>query len=63
MAARVGEEEKASENQQKEREADNGEVAPVVIVESLRRFRVVLIGLIQQLPKWPRLRREGSLKS
>ena len=58
LAARMKEEEKASEHRQRKREAeeaDNVEVAPGVTVASLRRFRAALIGLTQGLPKRPRL--------
>ena len=60
MAAWVREEEKASENRQRERgaeEVDKVEVAPGVTVESLRRFRATLIGPTQELPRWRRLHR------
>ena len=59
MAAWVQEEEKAPENRQKKREAeeaDKVEVAPGVTVGSLRRFRAALIGPTQGLPKRRRLR-------
>ena len=59
MAARVKEEEKASEyrrqRKRKAKEADKVEVAPGVTVESLRRFRAALIGPTQGLPKRRRL--------
>ena len=58
MAVRVKEEEKASEHRQRKREAeeaDKVEVAPGVTVASLRRFRAVLIGPTQGLPKRRRL--------
>ena len=54
----VREEEKASNQQQKKREAeeaDKVEVAPGVTVASLRRFRIALIGPTQGLPKRRRL--------
>ena len=50
MAAWVGQEEKASENRQRKREAkktDKLEVAPGMTVESLRCFRAALIGPTQ----------------
>ena len=52
MAAWVKEEENASNQRQKKREAEAGdkvEVAPGVTVASLRRFRVALIGPTQGL--------------
>ena len=58
MAAWVREVEKASENQQRKREAeeaDKVEVAPGVTVASLRRFRATLIGPTQGFPKRRRL--------
>ena len=58
MAAWVGEEENASNQRQKKREAeeaDKVEVAPGVTVASLRRFRTALIGPTQGLPKRRRL--------
>ena len=58
MAAWVGEEENASNQRQKRREAeeaDKVEVAPRVTVASLRRFRTALIGSTQGLPKRRRL--------
>ena len=58
MAAWVGEEENASNQRQKKREAeeaDKVEVAPVVTVASLRRFRTALVGPTQGLPKRRRL--------
>ena len=58
MATWVMEEEKASENWQGKRkaeEADKIEVALGVAVASLRRFRAALIGPIQGLPKRRRL--------
>ena len=54
MAAWVKEEENASNQRQKKREAveaDKVEVAPGVTVGSLRRFRATLIGPTQGLPK------------
>ena len=58
MAAWVREEENASNQWQKKREAeeaDKVEVAPGVTVASLRRFRTALIGPTQGLPKRRRL--------
>ena len=58
MAAWVKEEENASNQRQKKREAeeaDKVEVAPGVTVASLRRFRAELIGPAQGLPKRRRL--------
>ena len=58
MAAWMKEEENASNQRQKKREAeeaDKVEVAPGVTVASLRRFRVALIGPTQGLPKRRRL--------
>ena len=58
MAAWVKEEENASKQRQKKREAeeaDKVEVAPGVTVASLRRFRAALIGPTQGLPKRRRL--------
>ena len=58
MAAWVREEENASDQRQKKRdaeEADKVEVAPGVTVASLRRFRTALIGPTQGLPKRRRL--------
>ena len=58
MAAWVKEEENASNQRQKKREAeeaDRVEVAPGVTVASLRRFRAALIGPTQGLPKRSRL--------
>ena len=58
MAAWVREEENASNQRQKKRdaeEADKVEVAPGVTVASLRRFRTALIGPTQGLPKRRRL--------
>ena len=58
MAAWVREEENASNQRQKKRdaeEADKVEVAPGVTVASLRRFRTALIGPTQRLPKRRRL--------
>ena len=60
MAAWVREEENASNQRQKKRdaeEADKVEVAPGVTVASLRRFRTALIGPTQGLPKRRRLYR------
>ena len=60
MAAWVREEENASNQRQKKREAeeaDKVEVAPGVTVASLRRFRTALIGPTQGLPKRRRLGR------
>ena len=57
-AAWVREEENASNQRQKKRdaeEADKVEVAPGVTVASLRRFRTALIGPTQGLPKRRRL--------
>ena len=54
MAAWVREEENASNQRQKKREAeeaDKVEVAPGVTVASLRRFQTALIGPTQGLPK------------
>ena len=58
MAAWVKEQENASRQRQKKREAeevDRVEVAPWVTVASLRRFRAALIGPTQGLPKQRRL--------
>ena len=59
MAAWVKEEENASNQRQKKREAeeaDKAEVAPgVTVAASLRRFRAALIGRTQALPKRRRL--------
>ena len=58
MAAWVREEENASNQRQKKRdaeEADKVEVAPGVTVASLRRFRTALIGPTQGLPERRRL--------
>ena len=58
MAAWVREEENASNQRQKKREAeeaDKVEVASEVTVASLRRFRTALIGPTQGLPKRRRL--------
>ena len=58
MAAWVREEENASNQRQKKRdaeEADKVEVAPGVTVASLRRFRTALIGPTQGLSKRRRL--------
>ena len=58
MAARMKEEENASNQRQKKREAeeaDKVEVAPGVTVASLRRFRDALIGPTQGLTKRRRL--------
>ena len=58
MAAWMREEENASNQRQKKREAeeaDKVEVAPGVTVASLRRFRTALIGPTQGLPKRRRL--------
>ena len=58
IAAWVREEENASNQRQKKRdaeEADKVEVAPGVTVASLRRFRTALIGPTQGLPKRRRL--------
>ena len=58
MFAWVKEEENASKQRQKKREAegaDKVEVAPGVAVASLRRFRAALIGPTQGLPKRRRL--------
>ena len=58
MAAWVREEENASNQPQKKREAekaDKVEVAPGVTVASLRRFRTALIGPTQGFPKRRRL--------
>ena len=58
MAAWVREEENASNQRHKKREAeeaDKVEVAPGVTVASLRRFRTTLIGPTQGLPKRRRL--------
>ena len=58
MAAWVREEENASNQRQKKREAeeaDKVEVAPGMTVASLRRFRTALVGPTQELPKRRRL--------
>ena len=55
MAAWVKEEENASDQRQKKREADKVKVAPGVTVASLRRFRAALIGPTQGLTKRRRL--------
>ena len=59
MAAWVREEENASNQRQKKREAEEAdklEVVPgVTVVTSLRRFRTALIGPTQGLPKRRRL--------
>ena len=58
MAAWAREEENASNQRQKKREAeeaDKVEVAPGVTVASLTRFRTALIGSTQGLPKRRRL--------
>ena len=58
MATWVREEENASNQRQKKREAeetDKVEVAPRVTVASLRRFQTTLIGPTQGLPKRRRL--------
>ena len=58
MAAWVREEEKAPENRQRKRgaeEADKVEVAPGVTLASLGRFRPALVGSTQGLPKRRRL--------
>ena len=58
MAAWVREEENASNQRQKKRdaeEADKVEVAPGATVTSLRRFRTALIGPTQGLPRRRRL--------
>ena len=58
IAAWVKEEENASNQRQKKREAeeiDKVEVAPGVTIASLRRFRAALIGPTQGLPKRRRL--------
>ena len=58
MAAWVKEEENASNQRQKKKEAeeaDKVEVAPGVTLASLRRFRAALIGPTQGLPKRRRL--------
>ena len=58
MAAWVREEENASNQRQKNREAEEADkvkVAPGVTVASLRRFRTALIGPTQGLPKRRRL--------
>ena len=60
MIAWVNGEEKASEHQQRKREAeepDKFEVAPGVNVGNLRRFRTAWIGPTQGLPKRRRLHR------
>ena len=65
MAAWVRKEEKASENLQREREAeeaDKAERAPEVTVASSTRFRAALVRPTQGLPKRRRLRRQGNLK-
>ena len=63
MAAWAREEEKASENQQRKREAEEAgkvEVAPGLTVKSLRCFRAALIGPTQGPPKRCRLCRFGT---
>ena len=58
MAAWMREEENASEKRQRKREAeeaDKVEIAPVVTVASLRRFRAASIRPTQGLPKRRRL--------
>ena len=58
MAARMKEEEKASEQRQRKREAEEAnkvEVAPGGTVASFRRFRAALIGPTQGLPERRRL--------
>ena len=58
MAAWMREEENASNQREKKREAeeaDKDEVAPGVIVASLRHFRTALIGPTRGLPKRRRL--------
>ena len=58
MTAWVKEEENASKHRQRKREAeeaDEVEVAPEATAPRLRRFRVVLIGSTQGLPKRRRL--------
>ena len=65
MAACVKEEENASNQRQKKRqakEADKVEVAPGVTVASLRRFRAALIGPTQGLLKRRRLCRQRKRK-
>ena len=65
MAAWVREEERASENRHRKREAkeaDKAEVATGMTVASLRRFRAALIGPTQGLHKRRRLCRQRSLK-
>ena len=60
MTARVREEEKASENRQRKREAeeaDKVEAASGVTVGSSRRFRAALVGPSQELAKRRQLRR------
>ena len=60
MAARVREEENASEKRQGKREANEADkvaAAPGRTVESWRRFRSVLIGPSQELPKQHRMHR------
>ena len=51
------------EAEKAEKETDKVEVAPGVIVGSLRGFRAALIGPTRGLPKRRRLRRQGSLKT
>ena len=63
MAAWVREDENASETRQRKKEADKVEVAPEVTVESLRRFRVALIGPTRRLPKRRRLRQQEIRRS
>ena len=65
MAAWVKGEENASEHRQRKREAeeaDKVEVAPGVIVASLRRFKAALIGLTQGLLKRRQLCLKRNLK-
>ena len=65
MATWVKEEEKAYKHRQRKREAEEAykvEVAPGVIVASLRHFRVAFIGPTQGLSKRRRLCRWRSLK-
>ena len=66
MAAWVRGEEKASKIRQRKKEAekaDKVEVAPGVIVASLRYFRATLNDPTQELPKRRRLRRQGSMQA
>ena len=57
MTAWLRQEEKASENRQRKKEADKVEVAPGMTVGSLRRFRAAYIEPTQGIPKRRWLRR------